>query len=284
MTGKFPRLISKLLILLSLLVFSILLANNEIESKFPEGIYALCDDGLNHISFEGEKTLLLSSKRGYGLSFWNNRLYLPGVSEYSYENDKVILTGKQDLPDKGLVEVVSLGRIAILSNNNDFVSFYELDGSLINKMDMLHEPDNSNQNVGGIFLDKNTFILCEDGRNNILKYDLKEGIVSVLKNISSINDRNITWLGAITHDKATGFFYLSTSGNEILKFTETSEPELVAEGLPGYVSGLWISGDLIYFIARHENGFFSYEMSTKTLNKLTDLENPKTMTVVVYPD
>lgn len=286
MKEKLTNPISKLLILLALtlMIFSILMANGEPECKFPEGIYALCDDGLNYVSFEGEKTVLLPGKRGYGLSFWNNTIYLPGVMGYGNGCGKTTLISQRTLPDRGLVEVVAFDRIAILNNSDDFVAFYGLDGTLIAKMDMLHEPDNSLQNVGGVFLDKNTFILSEDGRNNILKYNIKESSASVLKNISYIDEKYITWLGAITFDKTSGFFYLSTSGNEILRFTEATEPELVAEGLPGYISGLLISRDLIFFTARHENGFYSYDMNTKILNKLADLENPKAMIAVVYPD
>ena len=111
------------------------------------------------------------------------------------------------------------------------------------------------------------FVLSEDGTHNVLKMNIEDGSVEyeILKSFN-------TALSSIYRCDDT--YYIAVGGNSIYKFTETTDPELVVSGLPGYITGLWVSGNSIYFVSNFGHGFYVYNMETKEFSKKFDLNNP----------
>ena len=158
------------------------------------------------------------------------------------------------------------GRIAVARNTTDDVDFYDYDGKLINNVKFKDPADTRLQNVYGIFLDEDTFVLSEDGDRNIIKIRISDGSIEVLKHF----DQNLSSIF-----KHGDFYYVAVGGSKIYKFNETTDPVLIASGLPSAITGLYVDDNLIYFVSNYGYGFYIYNMDTEEYVKKFDLNYPK---------
>jgi len=157
------------------------------------------------------------------------------------------------------------GRIAVVRNATDDVDFYDYDGTFIKNVKFKDPADTRAQDVYGIFLDEDTFVLSDGGDHNVIKIRISDGSIEVLKHF----DDN---LGSIF--KHGDSYYVVRGGSMIYKFNETTDPVLIASGLPSLVLGLYVDDNLIYFVSNGECGFYIYNMDTGKYMKKFDFNYP----------
>jgi hypothetical protein len=167
------------------------------------------------------------------------------------------------------------GKIASVHNDTDDVDFYDYEGNFIKNIKIDETLDNSLQNSYGIFLGENEFILSEDGNNNVVIFDLKEGKCRKFKSF------DFGWLGAIC--KCGDSYYIYTiSETSIYKFNESTDPVLVNKGFPIHVTGIVAENDVLSLVSNYGNGFCEYDLTNKQLNKLFVLSYPDLLTKITY--
>ena len=71
------------------------------------------------------------------------------------------------------------------------------------------------------------------------------------------------------------FYCVVVGGSRIYKFNETTDPVLIASGLPSAITGLYVDDNLIYFVSNGGYGFYIYDMDTGKYVKKFDLNYPK---------
>ncbi len=167
------------------------------------------------------------------------------------------------------------GLIASVHNDTDDVDFFGYEGEHINNVIFDESPNNELQYASGLFLDENTFLLSEDGHDNIIRFNISESSFEIFKSF------DFGWLGEM--DRFQGFYYVYTSSDaSIYKFTEIATPALVNNDFPFHITGMVVEDDFIYFVSNFGNGFFKYDMSEKTTSKIYSLHYPKNLYKISY--
>ena|GEM_PF-3626007 len=101
---------------------------------------------------------------------------------------------------------------------------------------------------------------------NVIKIRISDGSIEVLKHFDK-------GLGSIF--KHGDSYYVVKGGSKIYKFNETTDPVLIASGLPSAITGLYVDDNLICFVSNGGYGFYIYDMDTEKYVKKFDLNYPK---------
>ena len=202
----------------------------------------------------------------------NAKLLFTLTRSYDYSTGEFKLVNEYE----SLKHIISsgFGLIASVHNDTDDVDFYRYDGNFVGNIKFNDPPNNRLQNAYGIFLDENTFLLSEDGNNNIIKFNVAESSFEIFKSF------DFGWLGAFYKFHDT--YYIYTGGAAIYKFSETTKPMLVNKDFPVHITGMVVEDDFIYFVSNFGNGFFKYDMTEKTMSKVYDLHYPKKLYRISY--
>lgn len=203
----------------------------------------------------------------------NAKLLFTLTRSYDYSTGEFNLVNEYESL-KGYI-FSGFGLIASVHNDTDDVDFYRYDGSFVRNIKFNDPHDNELQYACGIFLDENTFLLSEDGNNNIIKFNVAESSFEIFKSF------DFGWLGEMYKFHDTYYIYTS-SGAAIYTFSETTQPMFVNKDFPFHITGMVVEDDFIYFVSNFGNGFFKYDMDEKTISKVYDLHYPRNLYKISY--
>ncbi|MFW6120980.1 MAG: hypothetical protein ACOC80_08815 [Petrotogales bacterium] len=257
-----------------ILAFTVLLSPINvfgIESSFEEEFLTLERNYIVRITEDG--TVSTGIKAHEFCIDDNAKLLFTLTRSYDYSTGEFKLVNEYESL-KGYI-FSGFGLIASVHNDTDDVDFYRYDGSFVRNIKFNDPHDNALQYACGIFLDDNTFLLSEDGYNNIIRFNVVESSFEIFKSF------DFGWLGEM--DRFKGFYYVYTSsGASIYKFTEIATPVLINNDFPFHITGMVVKDDFIHFVSNFGNGFFKYDFNEKTMSKVYDLHYPKNLYKISY--
>ncbi len=130
------------------------------------------------------------------------------------------------------------GRFAALDNENDAVYIINGAGEILASMNLTTKPNDVLQNMYGIVVE-NKLIVSEDGNSRIMSIDLETYEVTVLRDMSGVDE---VW-GPITYKDGT---YYACSQVRVYRFTEDGPVEPAVEGIFDHAAGIGIASNRLY--------------------------------------
>ncbi|OAA29147.1 hypothetical protein AT15_03925 [Kosmotoga arenicorallina S304] len=240
-------------------------------SKTVESFLTLANSTIIEISNEGSFT---TGIKAHSFCVDNEAKLLFTLNEiYDYSSGKFLLLRTYDSLTGGYI-YAGFGIIASVHNDTDDIDFYDYDGNFIKTIEFSGNPVIL-QSAYGIFLDNNTFLLSEDGYNNVIKVNISDGTAEIFKSF------DFGWLGVFAKHEDSYYIYTS-AGNAIYKFSASTDPVLIDDGFPAHVTGIVAEESILYFVSNFGNGFYSYNMESGELTKIADLNYPQGLYKITY--
>jgi len=235
--------------------------------KDNDGIWLINDNKTKSLAFGGNGEIEILD--GWIYYFVNNKVYIYNsdfnlYTSYSLANG--ITTGKLcALPG---------GKIALLSNSTDSVSFVSATGQLEKRVSIAGRgPDNNLQSLQGVVVD-NRLIVCEDGDSHIMQFDLSTYSRSVFKDFEHLSG----WLGDITYSNER--FYMVQS-QKVYSFREDEEERLVCTLPDGNNTGIAVHGKYAYVTSNFGNKISRVNLVDGTYEVFfDDLDYPRDIEVM----
>jgi len=234
-------------------------------ASFREGCFYVAPDSSKKLLFPPSRAIEHSGNEIYVLSWTGIKVYDPSF----------LVIKEISIPSEvrhALNFAVNKNWIVFFNNADDLVYLCDSDGTYVRTYGMNHPADDHLQNVVGIFIDEDRLLLSEDGYNNILLYNFSSDEVSTFKHIGIPG-----WIGALCKD---GEKYYVTAGDEIIKFTQDSEPGIVVDNLPWNITGISVRGSKAYITANFDNGLFEVDLTNGKYNRICDIDYPEDLFVI----
>lgn len=205
----------------------------------------------------------------------NNKILFTLTKSYDYSSGELELINEYNIP-KGFI-YSNYGIIASINNSTDIVDFYNYDGTFIKSIKIIDEPNGIAQNSFGIFLDENTFLLSEDGDNNLIQFNISEGTAEIYRSFSD----SLQWIGAFCR-LGNDFYIYTITDSAIYKFRKYGIPVVVDNGFPNNIAGMIVEEDKIHFVSNFANGYYTYDFTSKETEKVLEIHYPKKLFKITY--
>jgi hypothetical protein len=205
----------------------------------------------------------------------NNKILFTLTKSYNYSSGELELINEYNLPEGFIYS--NYGIIASVNNSTDIVDFYNYNGTFIKSIKIIDEPNHTAQNSFGIFLDEDTFLLSEDGDNNLIQFNISEGTTEIYRSFSD----SLQWIG-VFYKLGNDFYIYTITGSSIYKFRKYGIPVLVDESFPNNIAGMIVEEDKIHFVSNYANGYFTYDRTTKEWTKIEELHFPRKLSKITY--